>query len=99
MVENSVEYKDKQGQVVMKVSSGDGDSLRTAYVYDDFGLLRTVVPPLADSPSDSSLCYFYTYDSRHRMITKKIPGAEEVYMAYDNRDRLVITQEDKNEKK
>ena len=28
-----------------------------------------------------------------RMISKKIPGAEIVYMVYDNRDRLVLTQD------
>jgi len=89
----TTEYMDKLGQVVMKVSVGDGDSLRTAYVYDDLGLLRTVVPPLAESPDDKDLCYYYTYDGRHRMITKKIPGADIVQMVYDKRDRLVLTQD------
>ncbi|RYE20161.1 MAG: hypothetical protein EOP51_18435, partial [Sphingobacteriales bacterium] len=35
----------------------------------------------------------YTYDDRSRMITKKVPGAGSVYMVYDARDRLVLTQD------
>jgi RHS repeat-associated protein len=39
------------------------------------------------------LCFKYGYDKRHRMVWKKVPGAGEVYMVYDNRDRLVFTQD------
>ncbi|MBI1767666.1 MAG: peptidoglycan DD-metalloendopeptidase family protein [Bacteroidetes bacterium] len=35
----------------------------------------------------------YKYDGRRRMIQKKVPGADWVYMVYDNRDRLVLTQD------
>jgi RHS repeat-associated protein len=35
----------------------------------------------------------YTYDGRKRMTMKQVPGAEPVYMVYDNRDRLVLTQD------
>jgi RHS repeat-associated protein len=37
--------------------------------------------------------YQYRYDARHRMIAKRLPGADWVYMVYDNRDRLVLTQD------
>ncbi|WP_430936510.1 DUF6443 domain-containing protein [Saccharicrinis sp. 156] len=89
----SREYKDKLGQVVLKESVNGSETLQTYYIYDDFGLLRTVVPPLADSPADEDLCYKYTYDGRKRMISKEIPGAAIVYMVYDKRDRLVLTQD------
>ncbi len=89
----SREYKDKLGQVVLKESVEGTNTLKTYYIYDDFGLLRTVVPPQASSPADTELCYFYTYDGRKRMISKKIPGAAIVYMVYDQRDRLVLTQD------
>lgn len=39
------------------------------------------------------LCFIYEYDKRNRMIVKKVPGAGEVYMVYDQRDRLVMTQD------
>ncbi len=153
------EYKDKQGQVVLKRSNlNESTSLDTYYVYDDFGLLRFVLPPEAvkqmfgdvqqssgvvlvnsnqsiSSPGQnvskylvekgssltlsngftfsatssnsltitsgsiqSDLCYSYKYDGRKRMIEKKLPGAEPVYMVYDKRDRLVATQ-DGNQRK
>lgn len=86
------EYKDKLGQVVMKESKLGDEWLRTAYIYDDFGLLRCVVPPAADSPADSGLCYYYKYDHRRRMTEKKIPGAGTFTMVYDRRDRLRLSQ-------
>ncbi len=94
----SREFKDKLGQMVRKENdilddAGQPKTIRTAYVYDDFGLLRTVVPPLAGSPGDVELCYFYTYDERKRMVSKDLPGAGVVYMVYDERDRLVMTQD------
>jgi RHS repeat-associated protein len=38
-------------------------------------------------------CFRYEYDGRGRVIEKKVPGAAPVYMVYDSRDRLVMTQD------
>jgi RHS repeat-associated protein len=38
-------------------------------------------------------CFRYEYDERGRIIVKKVPGAAEVYMVYDARDRLIMTQD------
>lgn len=35
----------------------------------------------------------YAYDGRRRMTMKKVPGAKAVYMVYDQRDRVVLTQD------
>ncbi|HEY5744733.1 MAG TPA: DUF6443 domain-containing protein [Chryseolinea sp.] len=35
----------------------------------------------------------YAYDQRHRMTQKQVPGAAVVYMTYDPRDRVVMTQD------
>jgi len=87
------EYKDKQGQVILKKAKLGNDWLRTAYIYDDFGHLRCVVPPEATDPTtDTDLCYYYLYDARNRMIEKKIPGGGIVRMVYDKRDRLRCSQ-------
>lgn len=90
--------------------SSESFPLRTYYIYDDFGLLRYVFPPeFSDTFKSSSVtesysrstsgiqdyCYYYDYDARRRMIEKELPGAEPVYMVYDNRDRLVLTQDGK----
>ncbi len=89
------EYKDKTGKVVM-IEKLDGNSSRkTIYIYDDFGLLRAVVPPKATTPLNTFLCYYSRYDSRHRLVSKKLPGADSVLMVYDKRDRLVMSQDGK----
>ena len=40
-----------------------------------------------------NLTFQYKYDARKRMSHKRVPGADWVYMVYDNRDRLVLTQD------
>ncbi|WP_244906456.1 DUF6443 domain-containing protein [Jejuia pallidilutea] len=39
------------------------------------------------------LCYQYKYDSRNRLIEKKIPGKAWEYIVYDKLDRPVLTQD------
>lgn len=83
--------------------SGYQGWLCTYYVYDDFGQLRFVIPPKAvgaikgnwsiGSDIAGELCFRYEYDDRNRMTAKKIPGAGWLYLVYDNRDRLVFTQD------
>ncbi|MFT3982217.1 MAG: DUF6443 domain-containing protein [Ferruginibacter sp.] len=80
------------------------DWLCTYYIYDDLDNLRCVVQPEGvrslnggnwsfNSTVLAEQCFRYEYDSRNRMILKKVPGAAEVYMVYDNRDRLVMMQD------
>jgi hypothetical protein len=107
-----IEYKDKEGHVVLKKVQIDNEPsadahtgwLCTYYVYDDLGQLRFVLPPKAvnavignswaiAADVASELCFGYEYDSRNRMIGKKVPGAAWVYLVYDMRDRLAFTQD------
>jgi len=78
--------------------------LSTYYVYTDLNELAFVIQPKAveqlinnswafGTNTLNELCFQYSYDERHRMISKKIPGAGIVYMIYDARDRLVMTQD------
>jgi RHS repeat-associated protein len=86
--------------------------LCTYYVYDDLNNLRFVIQPKAvewlavngwnfgtteGGKVASELCFRYEYDARNRMIVKKVPGAGEVDMVYDVRDRMVFSQ-DANQK-
>lgn len=94
------EFKDILGRVVLKRNWDGATKFSTYYVYDDFGLLRYVLPPKADgdgglptSTEQADLCYKYIYDKRQRLIEKKLPGAESIYMVYDKRDRVVATQD------
>jgi RHS repeat-associated protein len=75
----------------------------TYYVYDDYGSLRFVVTPKAVALIDGTwaisqtladdLCYRYEYDKYGRSVVKKSPGAGEEWSVYDNRGRLVMSQD------
>jgi RHS repeat-associated protein len=73
----------------------------TYYVHDDFGLLRFVMPPELTTRITSGItpallgywAFQYQYDARHRMIVKKVPGADSVEMVYDKYDRLVLSRD------
>ncbi len=99
----SFEYIDKAGRTVMKAIPVGSEWLLTYYVYDDLGNLRCVIPPKAVTAIWSNwvmtqavmdeLCYRYEYDAENRMIIKKVPGAGEERMVYDQWDRVVLVQD------
>ncbi|MCD4665528.1 MAG: RHS repeat-associated core domain-containing protein, partial [Bacteroidales bacterium] len=86
-----------------------GSALVTYYVYDDFSNLRYVISPnaadymknhangtighITTNTTIQQFCYYYQYDARKRMIIKKLPGAEPVYLVYNKRDQLVLSQD------
>lgn len=80
--------------------------LCTYNVYDDLNRLRLAIQPrgvelLSGGSFNSSVlndlldhqCFRYEYDYRGRTIRKKTPGAQEMFLVYDARDRLVMTQD------
>jgi len=103
------EYKDNEGHVVLKriynlkVVGGISsvEMLSTYYVYDNLGNLAFVLPPGATPDANiaisqttlDNLCYQYQYDSRNRLIQKRIPGKGWEYMVYNVLDQVVATQD------
>jgi RHS repeat-associated protein len=99
------EFKDKEGRTILKktyVTSVVGNveistPHETYYVYDDYGNLTYVLPPKTDGvitePTLSALCYQYKYDTKNRLVEKKIPGKDWEYIVYDKLDRPVLTQD------
>lgn len=97
------EFKDKEGHVILKRSFGvsvvSGVEVNTIhdtyYVYDQYGNLTYVLPPLADGLIDQdvldNLCYQYKYDYRNRLVEKKSPGKQWEYIVYDKLDRVIAT--------
>ncbi|MDN3657817.1 DUF6443 domain-containing protein [Ferruginibacter paludis] len=93
----------KKVQIDNAPAVGHTGWLNTYYVYDTLQNLRFVIPPRAVeliSPTwtitqgiANELCFRYEYDTRNRMIIKKIPGAGEVWIVYDTRNRPVMTQD------
>lgn len=100
------EYKDKEGNTVLKRNFNYTGSpaalqiLSTYYVYDDFGNLAFVLPPGANpdggivSQTDLDLyCYQYHYDSKKRLVEKKIPGRGWEFMIYNKLNQVVLTRD------
>ncbi|WP_121329946.1 MULTISPECIES: DUF6443 domain-containing protein [unclassified Flavobacterium] len=90
------EFKNKEGQVVLKRTYNGTDQFDTYYVYDDkYGNLTYVIPPKADGTITldilNDLCYQYKYDYRNRLVEKKLPGKQWEFIVYDKLDRPVAT--------
>ena len=91
------EFKNKQGQVVLKRTYNFGQAHDTYYVYDIYGNLTYVIPPKVDVSQTitqailDGLCYQYKYDYRNRLAEKKLPGKQWEFMVYDKLDRVVAT--------
>ncbi|MFN9781926.1 MAG: DUF6443 domain-containing protein, partial [Sphingobacteriales bacterium] len=98
----------KKVQMTAALDNGTGSGpngwLCTYYIYDDFNNLRGVIQPVGVKTLEQNgwnfttdilneQCFRYDYDARRRMITKKVPGAVMVYMVYDIRDNLAMTQD------
>jgi RHS repeat-associated protein len=93
----------KKVQLSATPGSAHAGWLCTYYVYDYLENLRFVIPPQAVALINSNwnisagiaseLCFRYEYDPRNRMVIKKVPGAGEVRMVYDVRDRVVMNQD------
>lgn len=95
----TVEFKNKQGQIVLKRTFNKNIRHETYYVYDIHGNLTYVLPPKAHGtsglPNSSKLnevCYMYAYDRRNRLVKKKIPGKKWEHIVYNGRDEIVLTQ-------
>lgn len=101
-----VVLKKIQLTAIADTGSGKGHTgwLCTYYMYDDLNRLRAVIQPegvktlngnswTLNTTLLTDQFFRYEYDHRSRMIMKKVPGAGAVYMVYDTRDRLIMTQD------
>ncbi|MFB3386609.1 DUF6443 domain-containing protein [Flavobacterium sp. LAR06] len=92
---STVEFKNKEGQVVLKRTYDGGVKHDTYYVYDIYGNLTYVLPPKAEGTITpeilNNLCYQYKYDYRNRLVEKKLPGKDWEFIVYDKLDRPVAT--------
>ena len=93
------EFTDKNGRVLLKRTYNNNEAHDTYYVYDDFGNLTFVIPPLVNTANTvnqtvlNNLCYQYIYDYRNRLVEKKIPGKGWEYIIYNNIDQPIMTQD------
>lgn len=93
------EFKDKLGQVVLKRTFNSNSAHDTYYVYDSYGNLTYVIPPIVNTSNIitptilDTYCYQYKYDYRNRLFEKKIPGKGYERILYDKLDRPILTQD------
>jgi RHS repeat-associated protein len=87
-------YKDRKGRVILtrQTDTGGTSPAETYNVYDDKDRLEKVIPPGA-TLSSTDLIYSYEYSGDDLLLRKKIPGAAEVKMRYNNRDLLRLVQD------
>ncbi len=96
------EFKDKEGKIILKRTYSNYKNEtevvhETYYIYDIYGNLTYVIPPLVDTDNAISqevldgLCYQYKYDYRNRLVEKKLPGKQWEFIVYDRLDRVVAT--------
>ena len=78
----------------------------TYFIYDNGGNLRYILPPEASKRITVSgnviydnneiiakYCFVYEYDDHNRLISKKLPGCENIIIEYDNAGRPVFSQD------
>lgn len=93
-------------QLINEVINGVTETyLDTYYIYNERGAIAWVVPPKAFAIMKAGanwsltqtgvvdLLYSYLYDSRARLVEKKIPGAGVIYIVYDPLNRPVLVQD------
>ncbi|OGS71819.1 MAG: hypothetical protein A3G95_02835 [Flavobacteria bacterium RIFCSPLOWO2_12_FULL_31_7] len=89
------EFKNKEGQVVLKRAFNNNVAHDTYYIYDQFGNLTYVIPPAVSGTITQTVLdnmgYQYKYDYRNRLVEKKLPGKQWEYIVYDKLDRVVAT--------
>jgi RHS repeat-associated protein len=104
-----IEFSDKNGKKILRKHQVSGSVYTAIYyIYDDAGNLMVTLQPEGvkrlndeyfsknEAEKDTFLqmwAFRYKYDTRNRKIMSQIPGAGPVYMIYDNRDRVVMSQD------
>ncbi|MDR2927359.1 MAG: DUF6443 domain-containing protein, partial [Cytophagaceae bacterium] len=101
----SYTFTDKLGRTLLVRMINSGVNHDTYYVYNDFGNVCYVLPPLAadalsgngtwanDSDALKKYGYVYRYDHRNRITWKRLPGCEPVEYIYDRADRLIFQRD------
>lgn len=86
-------YANLHENTILERRGTDND---TYFVYDQYGQLCYVLPPMCQQCSTSDLpkyWYRYVYDDRGRCIEKQLPGCEAVKYWYDEANRIQSEQD------
>jgi RHS repeat-associated protein len=95
----TVEFHNGEGQTILIRKNDGTQDLNTYYLYNEYGQLAYVIPPLAvgntapDQTTLDNLCYQYRYDGMGKPVEKKVPGKGWEYLIYDKQDRVIMSQD------
>jgi len=75
--------------------SGDGTIAKEVYMdfQVDLNTITGPAPTVVSVDDINKLGYQYKYDSRNRLVEKKLPGKDWEYIVYDKLDRPILTQD------
>ena len=89
------EFADWEGRPLLRREGSDGDYLDTRYVYDPWGRLRWILPPvIADGDYDAGAqavadhAFEYRHDGADRVVYARVPGSAAAEYAYSPGGRL-----------
>ncbi len=91
---------DSRGRTIAVRSWETNRWITTYYIYDVYNRLRFILPPaianeaVIDATELANFAFQYEYDYRGRLKIERNPGAGEVRYVYDNRNRLVFSQDE-----
>ena len=104
-----IDFRDLRGLLILHRSiDACHDNLQhdTYYIYDSYGNLVFVLPPMASAlfstpyipyltaqDEVANLCYCYEYDHRNLCVSNRMPGCEAVLMRYDKAHRPIFIQD------
>lgn len=86
-------YSNIHENTILERRGADSD---TYYVYDAYGRLCYVLPPMCQQCSTTDMSkywYKYTYDDRGRCTGKQLPGCATIEFWYDNANRIQSEQD------
>lgn len=89
-------YTNMHGNTVLERRGTGDNAADTYYVYDAYGRLGYVLPPMCRHCSASEMpkfWYKYTYDDRGRCTEKQLPGCDAVKYWYDAANRIQSEQD------
>ena len=100
----SLTFVNGMGQTVLeRIVLSESQFLDTYYVYDLYGNVCAVLPPMASAklsgaPEEldealNDYAYLYGYDKLNRCVRKKLPGADWTYCKYDRSGHCIFTQD------
>jgi RHS repeat-associated protein len=104
----TISFANSRGKTIavkQEVNEGTGVIyLETYYIYDDFDRIKFIISPKGvdilrstawnlSATMKNNYAHQFVYDTRGRLIEKKVPGQEWMYFVYDPMNRLVLSQD------